>query len=72
MLCSRGKGVAEAYDGAATMSGAVGAVRVRFKVNHLQAIYVHCDALNLVLCHTCQAVTKARDLFFSVSFVKHH
>lgn len=75
--------VAQSYDGAAVMSGAVGGVQARFKTNHPEAIYVHCYAhqLNLVLCHTCQAIPEARDLFellervysfFSVSLVNHH
>ncbi|XDV26648.1 hypothetical protein PO909_030302, partial [Leuciscus waleckii] len=70
-------------DGVAVMSGAVGGVQARFKTNHPEAIFVHCYAhqLNLVLCHTCQAIPEARDLFdllqsvysfFSVSLVNHH
>lgn len=77
------KCVAQSYDGAAVMSGAVGGVQARFKTNHPEAVYVHCYAhqLNLVLCHTCQAIPEARDLFdllqsvysfFSVSLVNHH
>ncbi|XP_073726196.1 zinc finger MYM-type protein 1-like [Misgurnus anguillicaudatus] len=76
------KCVAQSYDGAAVMSGAVGGVQARFKANHPEAVYVHCYAhqLNLVLCHTCQAIPEAKDLFdllqsvnsfFSVSLVNH-
>lgn len=44
--------VAQSYDGASVMSGAVGGVQAKFRVNHPEAIYVHCYAhqLNLVLC----------------------
>ncbi len=56
------KCVAQSYDGAAVMSGAVGGVQTRFKTKHPEAIYVHCYAhqLSLVLCHTCQAIQEAR------------
>lgn len=74
--------VAQAYDGASVMSGAVGGVQARFREKHPEAVYVHCYAheLNLVLCHTCRTVPEASDLFetlesvycfFSVSLVNH-
>lgn len=77
------KVVAQAYDGASVMSGAVGGVQTKFREKHPMAIYVHCYAhqLNLVLCYTCQAVPEAKDLFdllqsvytfFSLSLVNHH
>lgn len=57
--------VAQLYDGAFVMSGAVGRVQARFRVNHPEAIYVHCytHQLNLVLCHTCHAIPEANQLF---------
>ncbi|KAA0709049.1 Zinc finger MYM-type protein 1 [Triplophysa tibetana] len=74
--------VAQAYDGASVMSGAVRGVQAQFRVKHPEAVYVHCYAheLNLVLCHTCRAVPEAIDFFdtlesvycfFSVSLVNH-
>ncbi|KAJ4925869.1 hypothetical protein JOQ06_008055 [Pogonophryne albipinna] len=53
--------VAQTYDGAAVMSGAVGGVQARFRERHPEAVYVHCYAheLNLVLCHTCKAIPEA-------------
>ncbi|KAA0718642.1 Zinc finger MYM-type protein 1 [Triplophysa tibetana] len=74
--------VAQAYDGASVMSGAVRGVEAQFRVKHPEAVYVHCYAheLNLVLCHTCRAVPEAIDFFdtlesvycfFSVSLVNH-
>jgi len=77
------KCVAQTYDGAAVMSGAGGGVQAYFRNQHPEAIYVHCYAheLNLVLCHTCRAVSEAAELFimlesvcsfFSVSLVNHH
>lgn len=65
------------------MSGAVGGVQAKFRVNHPEAIYVHCYAhqLNLVLCHTCHAIPEANQLFdmlqcvhttFNTSVVSHH
>lgn len=74
--------VAQAYDGAAVMSGLVGGVQALFRQKHPEAAYVHCYAheLNLVLCHTCRAVPEASDFFdtleslysyFSVSLVNH-
>ena len=76
------KCVAQAYDGASVMSGAIGGVQAKFRDKHPEAIYVHCYAhqLNLVLCHTCHAVPEASDLFdklqslysfFSKSLVHH-
>lgn len=75
--------VAQTYDGAAVMSGAVGGVQARFRERHPEAVYVHCYAheLNLVLCHTCKAIPEAVaffDLlenmytFFSNSLVNHN
>uniref|UniRef100_A0A3B1JVJ8 DUF4371 domain-containing protein n=1 Tax=Astyanax mexicanus TaxID=7994 RepID=A0A3B1JVJ8_ASTMX len=77
------KCVAQTYDGAAVMSGAVGGVQVHFRKKHPEAVYVHCYAheLNLVLCHTCRAISEAREFFeilesvysfFSSSLVNHH
>ena len=77
------KCVAQTYDGAAVMSGSTGGVQVHFRRLHPEAIYVHCYAheLNLVLCHTCRAVSEAVELFnllecvysfFSTSLVNHH
>jgi hypothetical protein len=77
------KCVAQTYDGAAVMSGDVGDVQAHLKKKHPEAIYVHCYAheLNLVLCHTCKAVSEATEFFnmleslysfFSVSLVNHH
>ncbi|KAK0144496.1 Zinc finger MYM-type protein 1 [Merluccius polli] len=77
------KCVAQTYDGAAVMSGATGGVQARFRRLHPEAIYVHCYAheLNLVLCHTCRAVSEAVELFdlleciytfFTTSLVNHH
>ncbi|XP_040024980.2 zinc finger MYM-type protein 1 [Gasterosteus aculeatus] len=77
------KCVAQRYDGAAVMSGSTGGVQVHFRRLHPEAIYVHCYAheLNLVLCHTCRAVSEAVELFnllecvysfFSTSRVNHH
>lgn len=74
--------VAQAYDGAAVMSGPVGGVQALFRQKHPEAVYVHYYAheLNLVLCHTCRAVPEASDFFdfleslycfFSVSLVNH-
>lgn len=53
--------MAQTYDGAAVMSGAVGGVQAHFQKKHPEAIYVHCYAheLNLVLCYTCKAVSEA-------------
>nr|XP_054591675.1 zinc finger MYM-type protein 1-like [Nothobranchius furzeri] len=76
------KCVAQAYDGAAVMRGPVGAVQALFRQRHPEAVYVHCYAheLNLVLCHTCKAVSDASDFFntlerlysfFSVSLINH-
>lgn len=47
------------------MSGSTGGVQVHFRRLHPEAIYVHCYAheLNLVLCHTCRAVSEAVELF---------
>ncbi|XP_073729785.1 zinc finger MYM-type protein 1-like [Misgurnus anguillicaudatus] len=77
------KCVAQAYDGAAVMSGFTGGVQAYFRKFHPEAIYVHCYAheLNLVSCHTCKAVSEAVELFnllesvysfFSTSLVNHH
>ncbi|XP_063615327.1 zinc finger MYM-type protein 1-like [Penaeus indicus] len=77
------KCVAQTYDGAAVMSGPIGGVQARFRRLHPEAIYIHCYAheLNLVLCHTCKAVTEAVELFallesvysfFTTSLVNHH
>lgn len=77
------KCVAQTYDGAAVMSGASGGVQAYFQNKHPEAIYVHCYAheLNLVLCHTCRAISEAAELFnvlqsvhsfFSASLVNHH
>uniref|UniRef100_A0AAR2ISZ2 DUF4371 domain-containing protein n=1 Tax=Pygocentrus nattereri TaxID=42514 RepID=A0AAR2ISZ2_PYGNA len=77
------KCVAQTYDGAAVMSGAVGGVQAHFRKKHPEAVYVHCYAheLNLVLCHTCRAISEAREFFeilesvysfFSSSLVNHH
>ena len=53
--------VAQAYDGASVMSGAVGGVQARFRERHPEAVYVHCYAhkLNLVLCYSCKAIPEA-------------
>uniref|UniRef100_A0AAR2JDX2 HAT C-terminal dimerisation domain-containing protein n=1 Tax=Pygocentrus nattereri TaxID=42514 RepID=A0AAR2JDX2_PYGNA len=78
--------VAQSYDGASVMRGAVGegrgGVQARFKEKHPEAIYIHCyvHELNLVLCHTCKAIPEACDVFdmlesvysfFSTSLVFH-
>lgn len=57
--------VAQTYDGASVMSGAVGGVQARFRERHPEAVYVHCYAheLNLVLCYTCKAIPEAAALF---------
>ncbi|KAK0131537.1 hypothetical protein N1851_033712 [Merluccius polli] len=49
----------------AVMSGASGGVQAYFQNKHPEAIYVHCYAhkLNLVLCHTCKAISEAAQLF---------
>lgn len=54
------KCVAQTYDRVAVMSGTVGGVQTHFQKKHPEAIYVHCYAheLNLILCHTCRAVTE--------------
>lgn len=59
------KCVAQTYDGAAVMSRTTGGVQARFRGLHPEAIYIHCYAheLNLVLCHTCRAVSEAVELF---------
>ena len=65
------------------MSGPTGGVQAHFRRLHPEAIYVHCYAheLNLVLCHTCRAVSEAVEFFnflesvysfFSTSLVNHH
>lgn len=65
------------------MSGPTGGVQARFRRLHPEAIYVHCYAheLNLVLCHTCKAVSEAVELFdllecvyffFTTFLVNHH
>ncbi|XP_077100036.1 zinc finger MYM-type protein 1-like [Siphateles boraxobius] len=75
--------VAQAYDGASVMSGAVGGVQSRFRERHPEAVYVHCYAheLNLVLCYTCKAIPEATAFFellenvytfFSNSLVNHN
>uniref|UniRef100_I3KZS0 HAT C-terminal dimerisation domain-containing protein n=1 Tax=Oreochromis niloticus TaxID=8128 RepID=I3KZS0_ORENI len=77
------KCVAQTYDGAAVMSRTVGGVQAHFQKKHPEAIYVHCYAheLNLILCHTCRAVTETIEFFnmleslhsfFSASLVNHH
>uniref|UniRef100_A0A672YQ65 HAT C-terminal dimerisation domain-containing protein n=1 Tax=Sphaeramia orbicularis TaxID=375764 RepID=A0A672YQ65_9TELE len=59
------KCVAQTYDGAAVMRGAVGGVQAHFQKQHPEVIYVHCypHELNLVLWHTCRAVSEATELF---------
>ncbi len=75
--------VAQTYDGASVMSGAVGGVQAHFKERHPEAVYVHCYAheLNLVLCHTCKAIPEAAAFFnllenmytfFSSSLINHN
>jgi hypothetical protein len=69
--------VAQTYDGAAVMSGALGGVQAHFRKKHPEAIYVHCYAheLNLVLCHMCRLVSDMLDNvynFFNSSLVNHH
>ncbi len=75
--------VAQAYDGASVMRGAVGGIQARFRERHPEAVYVHCYAheLNLVLCHTCKAIPEATAFFellenvytfFSSSLVNHY
>lgn len=75
------KCAAQTYDGAAVMSEDVGSVQAHFF--YPEAFSVHCYAreLNLVLCHTCKAVSEATEFFniqeslhsfFSVSLVNHH
>ncbi|XP_063597893.1 zinc finger MYM-type protein 1-like [Penaeus indicus] len=72
------KCVAQTYDGAAVMSGPIRGVQARFRRLHPETIYIHCYAheLNLVLCHTCKAVTEALlenvYSFFTTSLVNHH
>uniref|UniRef100_A0A8C6M7J5 DUF4371 domain-containing protein n=1 Tax=Nothobranchius furzeri TaxID=105023 RepID=A0A8C6M7J5_NOTFU len=77
------KCVAQTYDGASVMSGAVGGVQAYFKERHPEAVYVHCYAheLNLVLCHTCKAIPEAAAFFdlleniytcFSNSLINHN
>uniref|UniRef100_A0A8C6LXF4 DUF4371 domain-containing protein n=1 Tax=Nothobranchius furzeri TaxID=105023 RepID=A0A8C6LXF4_NOTFU len=77
------KCIAQTYDGAAVMSGTTGGVQAHFRRLHPESIYVHCYAhkLNLVLCHTCRAVSEAVELFdllefiysfFTTSLVNHH
>lgn len=67
----------------AQLSGSTGGVQVYFRKFHSAAIYVNCYAheLNLVLCHTCRAVSEAVELFsllesvysfFRTSLVNHH
>jgi hypothetical protein len=74
--------VAQTYDGAAVMSGAVRGVQARFRERHPEAVYLHCYAheLNLVLCHACKAIPEATNFFdlleslysfFSASLVNH-
>jgi hypothetical protein len=57
--------IAQAYDGAATMSGKDGGVQKLFRESHPCAIYVHCYAhkLNLVICAACKAIPDATDFF---------
>lgn len=59
------KCVAQTNDGAAVMSGTVGGVQAHFKKKNPEAIYVHCYAheLNLILCHTCRAVSETVEFF---------
>uniref|UniRef100_A0A8C6M5P9 DUF4371 domain-containing protein n=1 Tax=Nothobranchius furzeri TaxID=105023 RepID=A0A8C6M5P9_NOTFU len=75
--------IAQTYDGAAVMSGTTGVVHAHFRRLHPEAVYVHCYAhkLNLVLCHTCRAVSEAVELFdllectysfFTTPLVNHH
>nr|XP_054606904.1 zinc finger MYM-type protein 1-like [Nothobranchius furzeri] len=77
------KCVAQTYDGASVMSGAVGGVQAYFKERHPEAVYAHCYAheLNLVLCHTCKAIPEAAAFFdlleniypcFSNSLINHN
>uniref|UniRef100_A0AAR2IPQ8 TTF-type domain-containing protein n=1 Tax=Pygocentrus nattereri TaxID=42514 RepID=A0AAR2IPQ8_PYGNA len=63
--------VAQAYDGASVMRGAVGDVQAHFKEKHPEAIYIHCYAheLNLVLCHNCKAIPEACDVFYMLESV---
>ena len=76
------KCLAQTYDGAAIMSGAVGGVRARFRERHPEAIHVHGHGheSNLVLCHPRRAVSEAAEFiamlesihsFFGVSLVNH-
>lgn len=57
--------VAQTYDGAAVMTGAVGGIRADFRKKHPEAAHVHSYAheLNLLLCHTCRAVSEAKEFF---------
>ena len=76
------KVVDQMYDSAAVMSGYVQGVQACFWEKHLEAVYVHYyeHDLNLVLCHTCEAIPEVSDFFdllenlysfFSVSIVNH-
>lgn len=60
--------VAQAYDGAAVMSGIVGGVQHLFRELHTKAVYIHCYAhqLNLVLCAACKAIPDAIAFFNSL------
>lgn len=55
------KCVAQTYDGAAVVSGPVGGVQAHFQKKHPEATCVHCHSheLNIVLCHTCRAISEA-------------
>ena len=62
--------LAQAYDGAAVMSGKVGGVQIKMCENTGRDIpYVHCfnHQLHLVVVHVCEKVTAVREFFDTVA-----
>lgn len=59
--------IAQAYDGAAVMSGIKNGLQTKIKQKHPEAIYVHCMAhkLNLVVVDTCNYIK------VTITFKKH-
>lgn len=61
--------IAQAYDGAAVMSGSRGGVQVLMKEHFPHAQYIHCYAhqLNLVLKKVCSIIKRIRIFFANIS-----
>ena len=64
--------IAQAYDGAANMSGAKGRVQTLIKEIYPSALYVHCYAhqLNLIFKKACSSVKRVRIFFASLTTFK--